>query len=225
LPEGIRPGGLLLTEHLIELCDFKRGDRILDAGCGTGTSLDFMCRKKRYETTGIDLSDFMLKKGLEKFPDLHLVQGNAMHLPFSDNSFDGVIAECSLSIMGDIRKVLGEIKRVLVTGGKFAISDIYIRYPEQPGAINYLLSAGCISGAFIQDEFINIVNNSGFNILLWEDHSKLWREFIAGLILNGISICDILTCSSSKEKEMEVLISSAAKVKPGYFSLIAENIL
>lgn len=224
-PEGIRPGGLLLTEHLVELCSFKHGEMILDIGCGSGISLDFISRKYLINAAGIDLSGSLLKKSHENFPDLHLVHGNGKNLPFRDSSFNGVIAECTLSAMGDLKMALSEIKRILAHNGKLAISDIYLRQPDHAYNMKNITDAGCISGAFIHDEIIKMLNDSGFNVILWEDHSKAWREFVAGLILNNISICEILSCNSTEKNDREVLMSVLSKVKPGYFCLIAGKIV
>ena len=224
LPEGIHPGGLTLTDHLVESCGFNPGDLILDLGCGTGASLDFIRGKKIFNTAGVDLSALLLKKGQENFRDLHLVQGNGMNLPFAESIFNGVIAECTLSIMDDLRRVLSEIKRVLVPGGKLAVSDIYIPQPDHADCADELLRGACIAGAFIRDEIARVLNDSGFRIILWEDHSKLWREFIAGLILNGISVSEMLKCSSASEKHNNEMMPALLKVKRGYFCMIAEKI-
>jgi len=68
-----------------------------------------------------------------------------------------------------------------------------------------------------------MLDDSGFNLLSWEDHSDLWREFAAGLILNNGSVCEIMSCGSSSENNFNILMPEIIKSKPGYFSLIAEK--
>ncbi len=223
LPEGIRPGGLPLTEHLIKLCGFNKGDMIVDIGCGSGLSLEMIRQKYCLETVGIDSSGVLLDSGIKKFPSLRLVQGNGKFLPFYDKSINGVIAECSLSVMDDPLKVLSEIGRVLSDYGRLAISDVYLRRPDTAGSFRNIVLAGCMSGAFIYDEIVSMLDASGFCLVLWEDHSDLWREFIAGLILNNGSICEIMSCGSSSGNSLKILMPEILKSKPGYFSLIAEK--
>ncbi len=221
-PEGVRPGGLLLTERLIESAGFKNGARILDTGCGQGISIELLERKYLFKAAGIDISGSLLINGLSKFPFLKLVQGDAGFLPFKNESFDGVIAECSLSATGNINRVLKEIGRVLGHGGRLAMSDIYIRNGTEAGTSEGN-PPGVLSGALTYSEIIKNIEDSELKILEWKDYSQLWREFIAGLILNDVPVCGLFKCGLSGENNMKAFMNAASALKPGYFSLIAEK--
>lgn len=224
ISEGMRPGGLRLTDHLIKSCSFKGGERLLDAGCGSGVTLDYISRNFSLETTGIDLLPSLLKNGHERFPSLRLVRGDASHLPFADSSFDCVIAECSLSVMEDTAGALGEFSRVLSGNGKLVISDVYLRNSVSAESMSTLRINRCVSGAFIRDELESMLNDTGFRIVVWEDHSDLWREFIAGLILSNAMQHDSFSCLFTATGERDILDPEILKAKPGYFSLMAEKI-
>jgi ubiquinone/menaquinone biosynthesis C-methylase UbiE len=60
--------------------------RTLDIACGTG----FMTRHLRGEVVGLDQSETMLDVAREQTPNADFVQGDALDLPFSDDSFDRV---------------------------------------------------------------------------------------------------------------------------------------
>ncbi len=69
---------------------------------------------------GLDFSESMLASGRPKvanFPTVELIQGNAMELPFPDNSFDYVTIGFGLRNVPDYDQVLREMNRVLKPGG------------------------------------------------------------------------------------------------------------
>ena len=73
--------------------------------------------------TGLDFSEGMLEAGRPKvaeYPTITLVQGNAMELPFPDNSFDYVTIGFGLRNVPDYLTVLKEMNRVLKPGGMIA---------------------------------------------------------------------------------------------------------
>ena len=113
------------------LCgSLPEGAKILDIGCGTGDML--LCfAKERHDCvlTGLDFSPNMLKvakKRLKEVPDVKLIRGNALDLPFKDNSYDGVSISFALRNTADYRKALSEAFRVLKSGGCFVCIDSFV---------------------------------------------------------------------------------------------------
>jgi len=62
--------------------------RTLDVACGTG----FLTRHLRGEVVGLDQSERMLAVAREQAPSARFVKGDALDLPFDDDSFDRVFA-------------------------------------------------------------------------------------------------------------------------------------
>lgn len=62
--------------------------RTLDVACGTG----FLTRHLRGRVTGLDASARMLEIAADRIPAARFVQGNALALPFGDDSFDRVLS-------------------------------------------------------------------------------------------------------------------------------------
>jgi ubiquinone/menaquinone biosynthesis C-methylase UbiE len=62
--------------------------RTLDVACGTG----FLTRHLRGDVVGLDHSPRMLAIAEEQAPNAELVRGDALDLPFGDDSFDRVFA-------------------------------------------------------------------------------------------------------------------------------------
>lgn len=112
---------LLLTyrEHgrQVRAMNLKRGDRVLDVGCSTGTMLRSLSHAYGAETHGLDVSLQSLTVAADLFPQGRWYQGSAEHLPFETGSFDAVCAFDVLEHVRDFAGAVGEIARVLRSGG------------------------------------------------------------------------------------------------------------
>ncbi|MGB9911609.1 MAG: class I SAM-dependent methyltransferase [Microgenomates group bacterium] len=98
----------------------KKGEKILDAGCGTGYLLNFVC-PPLVEGMGVDISSFAIKKAKKLFPKLKFFQADITNLPFKDNFFDKVFSINVFEHLKNPQKALKEIKRILKPEGIFII--------------------------------------------------------------------------------------------------------
>lgn len=219
----LHPGGLSLTKSMLDVCYFPRGARVLDIGCGTGRSVELMRDQYGLEAVGIDISFLLLGRAKECSTGLSIILGSAEEMPFADSSFDGVLAECSLSVMHYSDKVLTEINRILTPGGKLCTSDIYFRNAESIAVLRNIQSTGCIAGALTYPELAQRIASNGFTIKNWTDRSGLLKEFVAGMIMNSGSFTWFWQFASVCKEDACVLQSSTIKAKPGYCCLIAEK--
>lgn len=97
--------------------------RVLDVGCGTGEIIARLAAKYPHATfSGIDLEEPHLDRARERCREyddrVHFQTGDALALPFEDQSFDFVICRHLLQAVPDAARVLGEIRRVLRDGGR-----------------------------------------------------------------------------------------------------------
>lgn len=111
-------------KHAIETMHIKPGDRILDVGVGTGLSLPLF--PKHCCVTGIDLSAGMLKEAKKKveaegLDHITLIEMDATHLAFDDDTFDHVISTHVISVVPDPVKVIAEMKRVCKKEGNIVL--------------------------------------------------------------------------------------------------------
>ncbi|WP_456274227.1 demethylmenaquinone methyltransferase [Bacillus sp. AK031] len=102
----------------------KKGASALDVCCGTADWTLALAEAVGNKGTvkGLDFSQNMLKIGEEKVRNsgmgqVELIHGNAMELPFEDNSFDYVTIGFGLRNVPDYLHVLKEMHRVLKPGG------------------------------------------------------------------------------------------------------------
>jgi SAM-dependent methyltransferase len=227
-PEGvpIRPGGLALTERALSFCTFSSGDRLLDVGCGTGATLEWLIGSHGFQAFGVDPSPVLLKHGLGRNRSLPLVSARGEDLPFRTDSRDGVLLECSLSVSHDRDKVLRECRRVLKDKGKLVLSDVFVDgKPDISGSGCNFFSV-CTAGAMPKERIQEEIRSHGFEVMLWEDHSAGLAPFIAQLLL----CCDFQAFNSpgpvgsdfiGRRKGFPGLNSAGSAF--GYFLLVAEK--
>ena len=94
------------------------GDRILDAGCGTGIfTLNFL--KSGAIVTGLDISRGMLLNAATRLKDLrfYAIQGDMLELPFPDSVFDKTVSITALEFIQDSWTAVNELFRVTRPGG------------------------------------------------------------------------------------------------------------
>ena len=102
--------------------------RVLDLCCGTGdmTAALLAERPEKAEpVTGLDFSAQMLERARMKYgaANVHWVEGDAMHLPYADESFDLVTAAFGFRNLTNYAEGLREIYRVLKPGGMIGILE------------------------------------------------------------------------------------------------------
>ncbi|HHU85453.1 MAG: DVU_1556 family methyltransferase [Pelotomaculaceae bacterium] len=217
----VRPGGFTLTDRAISFCSFSPQDRILDVGCGTGATVEHLINNYKLKATGVDPSLLLLECGKQRNPGLPLIRAVGEELPFAEGEFDGVFAECSFSLLKDAKQALREFYRVLKPKGRLVISDIYIRNPEESVQLRRLTLYGCLGGARTRTELEDLLNSSGYKIVLWEDHSKLLAVFTAKLILTGGSPSIFWGKPPCGPDGCQDIRKTIKKARPGYFLLIA----
>jgi demethylmenaquinone methyltransferase/2-methoxy-6-polyprenyl-1,4-benzoquinol methylase len=101
----------------------RPGDRVLDACCGTG-DLALSALSAGGQVTGLDFSERMLDRAVRKSDAIEWKRGDALELPFADESFDTVTVGFGVRNLEDLGRGLGEFRRVLRTGGRLAVLEI-----------------------------------------------------------------------------------------------------
>jgi len=189
------PGGRELTARALTLAGLRRHGRVLDIGCGSGATVDWLRRCHRFQAFGLDCSRGRFQPGVP------LLQAQAEHLPFASATLDGVLAECSLSVTASPDAALAECARVLVRGGKLLLMDVYAR--------------NRVAGMIQREELMGQLAVHGFRVLCWEDHSEVLRTFLAHYIFEHGSAEELWAGPCG-------LGEAVQQARPGYFLLVAE---
>jgi arsenite methyltransferase len=211
----IRPGGSDLTEKALEICKLSPGSYIADIGCGTGGTLEHLRRTGLYRTVGLDYSDALIGETLSRLTAEHLVRGRAEILPFKENSFDALFCECVLSILNDEVAALYEYSRVLKEGGFLIISDLF----HQNGPEQRQEDIESQKRLPTKEDLLSLLERLSFSLLLWEEHERFFKEFVARMILAGAHLPDVWGYRQRQKRK-----------KPGrsgisYFLLVARKLV
>lgn len=142
---GAAPGYRRLVCRMIDAMELREGETILEVGCGTGVVDRWLAHYTggRHAIVGMDRSPYLLreaaalvaKEGLEGV--ISFQRGDALALPFDDNTFDVTIC---ITVMeeGDADQMLRELVRVTKAGGRIGVivrgedMAFYMNLPLRP---------------------------------------------------------------------------------------------
>lgn len=230
----LRPGKFDITEKAMEIWNLPKGARVLDVGCGDGTALEYVQDKYGFNMTGIDMSLKAINEGKERNKDLDLRLADGEFLDdFSSFTFDGIMMECSLSLINLPDEALHEAYCVMKKGGRLFISDLYIKKPDPKMVKAVAIEAArqaklphqegdCekdeqrfvnfrYEGAFLKEQLIRYMEDEvGFKVKVFEDRSPDLDTYVGEKILQEGSLDTCVTACKGKKGI-------------GYFMLVAEK--
>ena len=175
---------------------------IIDVGCGIGGSTLYLANKFSAKATGITLSPIQASRARERAieADLeeqaHFEVGNALEMPFADNSFDLVWSLESGEHMPDKKKFLEECYRVLQPGGKLILATWCHREtnsvtgeltPDEIKHLKEIYRVYCLPYVIALSEYRTIALETGFNNLKFDDWSMAVAPFWDIVIDSAIS--------------------------------------
>ena len=197
-----RPGGFLITGRAFSICRFPAGARILDLGCGSGATVEYLINNYGFDAFGIDIN-----------PELELsseimLKASSGNIPFTDKSTDGILLECSFSLMENPAEVLRECFRVLKEKGKLIISDMYAQ--GEPAKLS-----GCLGRIDTKENIISFLEENLFNVVHFEDFTHYLKTMWGQMIFDkGV---ESFYCGLGVSPEV------FKKVNCGYYLLIASK--
>ena len=181
----------LWRRAVTRILNAQPGETILDLAAGTGTSTQAFARTGA-RAVAADFSLGMLRAGKKQYPDGTFTAGDALRLPFKDESFDVATISFGLRNVADTRAALAEMYRVTKPGGRLVIAEfssltvkpadvVYRRYlldilpkiakkaARNPEAYVYL--AESIQAWPSQSELARIIESAGWQSVRWRDLS------------------------------------------------------
>jgi arsenite methyltransferase len=153
----------------IAVADLKPGERVLDLGAGAGPDVIRAAGQVGPEgiVWGLDMTDEMLALARRNIAgaglrNAHFLKGEIEAVPLPAESVDVVISNCVINLSTDKPAVFGELARVLVPGGRVAVSDIVAEdrlAPEERAERGSY--CGCIAGALSKSEYEQLLTEAG----------------------------------------------------------------
>ena len=112
-------------QTLVRVLDLRRGERLLDIGCGSGWLGDY-CQRQGAIVCAMDIGFSGVAGAKLRFPQAADYQvGDLYYLPFAAASFDAVVLSEVVEHLEDIDAALAEARRVLRAGGRLLVSVPY----------------------------------------------------------------------------------------------------
>jgi len=173
------------------IAELRPGERVLDLGSGAGFDAFLAARRVGPSglVIGVDMTPEMIAKARANLAktDLRNIEfrlGEIEHLPVRDASVDVIMSNCVVNLSTDKSAVVREAYRVLVPGGRLAISDI-VALREMPPVVQHDLDAyaGCVSGAALVADVEAMLREAGFQevrVDLKPDSAALVQGWVPG---------------------------------------------
>jgi ubiquinone/menaquinone biosynthesis C-methylase UbiE len=153
-----------------ELAQIREGDTVIDLGSGAGNDC-FVARSlvgASGKVIGIDFTEAMIEKARGNalklgYNNVEFRLGDIEKIPVTANKADVIISNCVLNLVPDKIRAFSEIYRVLKSGGHLSVSDVVLK-GDLPDKLKQAaeLYAGCVSGAIQMADYLQIIEECGF---------------------------------------------------------------
>ncbi|KAI7852227.1 S-adenosyl-L-methionine-dependent methyltransferase [Circinella umbellata] len=156
----------------------KKGERVLDVGCGVGGPLREVVKSSGYaHVTGINNNAYQLERcvaysqkyGLSDYTDF--IKGDFTKMPIENETFDGVFSVEATVHAPRLEMVYGEIYRVLKPGGRFACYEWCTTDKYDPNNVSHrrvihgIEEGNSISKLYSTKECLAAAKSVGFNVI------------------------------------------------------------
>ena len=170
-----------LNDIMVENGGIDSAARVLDLGCGNGTTAIWLSMSQNCQVTGIDLSgvrvqnaeDSRVRLAKEAQDRLAFKKASATDLPFEDESFTHLWSQAVIYHVPDKLAVLAEAYRVLEPGGIMVFDDLTKPQPNiGEDAQKFVYERLLYDTPFSFDSYQDALKAQGFKILESRDLSS-----------------------------------------------------
>ncbi|MEU0597475.1 class I SAM-dependent methyltransferase [Streptomyces sp. NPDC006393] len=216
------------AEALLDAAEVGAGTRVLDVGTGPGT-VAAAAMARRAVVVAVDAEPGMVALAAANAPGADVRHAVLPELPFSDDSFDAVVANFVVNHVEDPRAALIELRRVVRPGGQLAVTiwhgtsneamslfdlaldEAGVEGPVFPTPlVDFARTAEGLRGLLVQAGWAEVVSGE----LAWthrEDPEVWWSGPAGGVASRGLVV-------TGQTPEM------FARIKSAYDRLVAERV-
>jgi ubiquinone/menaquinone biosynthesis C-methylase UbiE len=183
----------------------RPGECCVDLGSGRGTDVLRLAEAvgENGFVFGVDVSDGMLETARKNayklgITQVRFIKSDLENIPITGNIADLLISNCTINHVADKQKVWNEIYRILKSGGRFVVSDIYAvapvpeEYRNDPVAVSE-----CWAGAVTREEYMDSLIRAGFSGIRVLEESKPYpkgKVKVASFTIFGIKAGKCCCC-------------------------------
>ncbi len=157
------------ARKIIDGLELKNGEKILDLGCGDGFYIHLLTQLPvNLDITGFDYDDIVLKNARKNIGNnkIKLISGTAEKTPFKNESFNKIIMTEVLEHVGDDKKAMKEVHRILKKNGTLVLTVPSYDFPFLWDPLNWILQKG----------FNKHIHGIGFFAGIWAYHIRLYKQ-------------------------------------------------
>lgn len=186
---------LRMNEVVAETVGVKKGDTILDAGCGVGGTSIWLAKQFDAEVEGITLSPLQVRKARAFAAKQHVEHlthfslKNYLNTRFPDSYFDVVWAQESTCHTYGKTDFLSEAYRILKPGGRVVVVDYFLTKAKMTEIEGYVIDKWCDGWALAYlpsiEEFHGHLKDCGYDNLRIVDNTKYIEESSQNMFVRG----------------------------------------
>jgi ubiquinone/menaquinone biosynthesis C-methylase UbiE len=165
----IHPGGRAATERLLSRAAISAESKVLDVGCGVGTTAITVAQRFGADITAVDIEPLMLERARKAIKAagaedrINLQEGDILALDFPNDAFNVVIAE-AVTMFVDRSRAARELIRVCRPGGRVLATEFMWRRPPTEEAREAFLGQVCPGLRFdTAEDWVRIYTEAGLS--------------------------------------------------------------
>jgi SAM-dependent methyltransferase len=165
----IHPGGQRSTEELFAIARLEPTDRVLEVGCGVGTTAIAVAARFGAQLTAVDVDPMMIELAGENVrkagcaDQVRVLQADILNLPFEAGEFDCVLVE-AVTMFVDRPQALSEILRVVKPAGR-VLDHEFIWRTRPPKKVQDCFASQLCPGVTFDtvEEWVSLYQNAGLS--------------------------------------------------------------
>lgn len=173
---------------MAEAANLSSDDRVIDLGCGYGSTARYLARNYGCSVIGITISNEELKLANQRAKEygyddlLKFEYGDFHNIEYPDASFDVVWSQEAFLHGADKDRILSECYRVLKPGGTLIFSDILVRRDTPQADRERLYDRLKTTDIWDRPDYDEALTRHGFEVLKQEDHSQYVALTYGGIV-------------------------------------------